>query len=357
MKSTTLALATVLFAIVLQTQVVADAEEDGCLPEGGLQFICGPENAEDLVHIKGTPWVVTSGEGLYLLNVESKSWQELPISYPAESDNISPPFDSCPSALADGERYAHGIAIRFHESGVHELYVVNHDTRESVEVYNLDSAGLLPAAHWKGCIPLGDQYFGNAVATLPNGGLAISVSFDKTTPDVFSKMTAGEVSGFAYEWFPAQGLQKTAGSELSSNNGIAASKDGNWLYINSSSRGEVTRVPRTAAAAKSLPRATTKLPVSLADNIHWTPEGTLLIAGHLDGIPVSSACLQNGDRVCAMDSRIIELDPESMEIIRVWERNASENFGATTTALKVGDTVWYGILRGDRVAFAKYESD
>ena len=355
MKSTCLALVSVLFTFVLHGCVDVEATEDDCPPEHGLKFICGPENAEDLVHIKGTPWVVTSGENLYLVNIESKSWQKLPIRYPARSDNISPPFDICPSVLTSAERYAHGITIRFHESGVHELYVVNHDGRESVEVYDLDSNGLIPSAHWKGCIPLGDQFFGNSVATLPNGGLAISISFDKTAPDVFSRMIAGEVSGFAYEWFPGQELTITAGSELSSNNGIAASKDGLWLYINSSSKGDVTRVPRTAAAAKYLPRATTKLPVSLADNIHWTPEGTLLIAGHVDGIPESSACIQNGDKVCAMDSRVIELDAQSMEIIQVWERNASENFGATTAAVKIGDTVWYGILRGDRVAYAKYD--
>ena len=355
MKSTHLVLVTVLVTFALQGHAVAEFLEDDCSPEGDLQFICGPENAEDLVHIKGTAWVVTSGEGLFLLNVESKSWQKLPIGYPTTSDKISPPFEGCPSALTPGKRYAHGITIRFHESGVHELYVVNHDERESVEVYDLDSNATTPSARWKGCIPLGDHLFGNSVATLPQGGLAISISFDKTTPDVFAKMIAGEISGFAYEWFPAQGLKKVAGSEISSNNGIAASEDGNWLYINSSSKGDVTRVPRNAAAAKQLPRATTKLPVSLADNIHWTPEGTLLIAGHVEGIPVSSACLQNGDKVCAMDSKIVELDPESMEIIHVWERNASENFGATTTALKIGDTVWYGILRGDRVAFATYE--
>ena len=128
MKSTHVALVTVFFTSVLYGTAVAEATDD-CRPENGLQFICGPENAEDLVHVKGTPWVVTSGEGLYLVNIESKSWQKLSISYPASSDNISPPYDMCPSALTPGERYAHGITIRFHESGVHELYVVNHEER------------------------------------------------------------------------------------------------------------------------------------------------------------------------------------------------------------------------------------
>ena len=73
MKSTRLALVSILFTFVLYGCVDVEATEDDCPPEGGLQFICGPENAEDLVHIKGTPWVVTSGENLFLVNIESKS--------------------------------------------------------------------------------------------------------------------------------------------------------------------------------------------------------------------------------------------------------------------------------------------
>ena len=352
MKLTLIVLAAFLFSGL---SYGGGAPENECAPEAGLQFVCGPENAEDLLHIKGSPWIIASGEDLHLINIENKSWQPLPVKYPSTVDTDFAPYDTCPGPLGAEKRYAHGITLRMQENGIHELYVVIHDGRESVEVYDLDTNEDIPLAHWKGCIPLGDHLFGNAVATLPDGGLAISISFDKTMPDLFPKMIAGEITGFAYEWFPDKGLQTVIGSEIASNNGIAASKDGQWLYINSSARGEVTRVPRTESAAQILPKATLKLPVSLADNIHWSPEGTLLIAGHVDGIPASSGCIQRGDKVCAMDSKIIEVDPESMEIVQVWDRNASENFGATTTALKIGNIIWYGILRGDRVAYSEYK--
>ena len=332
-------------------QPAASVVDQACQPEGEWQFVCGPENAEDLVHLKGTSWVVASGEQLHLINVEEKSWQLLPVSYPDAAEAVAPPFETCPAPLTDAKRYAHGITVRMQDDGVHELYVVNHDGRESVEVFDLDANGDVPSASWKGCIPLGDHFFGNAVYTLPDDGLVVSISFDKTTPDLFPNMIAGEVMGFAYEWFPDTGLNVVPGSELPANNGITATPDGKYLYINSSSNGDITRIPRTVSEGDALPRASQKLPVGLADNVHWSNDGTLLVAGHVGGIPESAACTQSADVVCAMDSKIMEVDPESLEILRVIDRIGTSNFGAVTSAATIGDKIWFGTLRGDRVAY------
>ena len=360
MKTQYTALPLFLIAALLigcsETESVSEQPADSgadpaCQPEGEWQFVCGPENAEDLVHLKGTSWVVASGEQLHLINVKEKSWQPLRVSYPDATETVATPFETCPAPLTDDRRYAHGITVRFQDGGVHELYVVNHDGRESVEVFDLDANGDVPSARWKGCIPLGDNFFGNSVYTLPDDGLVISISFDKTTPDLFPKMIAGDVMGFAYEWFPGTGLNVVPGSEVPANNGITATADGEYLYINSSSNGDITRIPRTAGNDDALPRASQELPVGLADNVHWSKHGTLLVAGHVGGIPASSACVQSTDVVCAMDSKIMELDPNSLEILRIIDRTGTASFGAVTSAATIGDEIWFGTLRGDRVAY------
>ncbi len=65
---------------------------ENCAPAGGLNFICGPAAAEDLVRIPGTHWIVGSGmaEGsrpgrLHLIDADKKTWR---ILYPdANAEN------------------------------------------------------------------------------------------------------------------------------------------------------------------------------------------------------------------------------------------------------------------------------
>ena len=39
----------------------AKAADDGCKPSGGLEFVCGLKNPEDLVAVPGTKWILASG--------------------------------------------------------------------------------------------------------------------------------------------------------------------------------------------------------------------------------------------------------------------------------------------------------
>ena len=325
-----------------------------CDPEGDLQFICGPRNAEDLVHLPDTPWIITSGKGLHLINIEEKTWQMIDVTYlPAEAA-IASPYQDCPSPLQASEHFVHGINVRLRDSGVHELYAVNHVGRESVEVYDLDNNQPVPTLRWKGCIPLPESLFGNAISPLPDGGLVISISYEKTDPKLMEKMMAGETTGLVLEWFPGKGLKKVLKSELSANNGIEASADGEWLYINSSGRGSLTRLPRSGtepSQGSALQRKTIKVPLSMPDNIRWTPQGTLLVAGHTQTLEYASECTLHDDRVCGLDYAIAEIDPLSMEVINVISRSGTPVFGAVTTAVRIGNELWFGTLRGNRVGY------
>ena len=80
------------------------AAGDECPPVGGLNFLCGPVAAEDLVRVPGTHWIVGSGmveKGrsgrLHLIDADKKTWE---IFYPGENPQNeldAKTYDSCPA--------------------------------------------------------------------------------------------------------------------------------------------------------------------------------------------------------------------------------------------------------------------
>jgi hypothetical protein len=45
---------------IVADSIVADNNKP-CSPQQGMTFVCGPQNAEDLVSISETPWMIASG--------------------------------------------------------------------------------------------------------------------------------------------------------------------------------------------------------------------------------------------------------------------------------------------------------
>ena len=59
----------------LSLWLIPPASAQSCEPVSGLEFVCGPKNAEDLVRVPGTPWIIASGmsEGASLTLIDSRS--------------------------------------------------------------------------------------------------------------------------------------------------------------------------------------------------------------------------------------------------------------------------------------------
>src|SRR5262245_23824940 len=82
----------------------------GCEPDGPLRYLCGPVNAEDLMRIGNTRWLIASGmDGqlmgtdtkghLYLVDHEAKAWSEwFPGPSPALRHDAAA-FKDCPAPL------------------------------------------------------------------------------------------------------------------------------------------------------------------------------------------------------------------------------------------------------------------
>ena len=224
-----LAKISILLATVMATsaQVAAQA---ACDPAAGLTFICGLTNAEDLVPVPGTPWIVASGlaEGehtqghIYLVNARERTVQVLlpgDVLYRQDTET----FGACPGAPDETKFSAHGLSLRV-GAAEHTLYVVHHGERESVEVFKLKAGPVAPTLTWVGCVLYPPGVLGNGVAALPDGAFAASHFLSTNDPKSFDKLTAGEPEGGMLIWRPKTGWEDvSAAAAISADNGVEAS--------------------------------------------------------------------------------------------------------------------------------------
>ncbi len=114
-RCTTQGLHLLVMAALLSWQIAVMAD-DGCEPSGEYGFVCGMKNAEDLVLIPDTKWIIASGmapeAAIYLVNSEQKTWTEL---YPAEAPRAEQHmavFGACPGSPDPNAFVSHGLSLR-----------------------------------------------------------------------------------------------------------------------------------------------------------------------------------------------------------------------------------------------------
>jgi hypothetical protein len=239
---------------------------------------------------------------------------------------------------------------------VHTLYIVHHQGRESVEVFEIDARPKIPTIAWVGCAISPQGISGNGVAVLPNNGFAVTNFATRSLggfrgPDgarLRGMLSKGDVTGEVWQWSPAAGWTKIPGTEGAGPNGIEASRDGKWLYINEWGSQNVLRVSRGVTPVK---RDKVKLDFH-PDNLRWQSDGSLLAAGQHGSVDdVLDACL--GDRNCATTSTsVARIDPQTLKVDElVHQYPDNEQFAAGTTGLIIAKELWVGSTgRGNRIA-------
>jgi hypothetical protein len=322
------------------------------------EFVYGPINAEDLAWIPETRWLVTGGMNspshldghLYLVDLEKG---ETSVIFPGGFE-VEPDVDTYGEGAPPGADgfCAVGINLRAGTEGVHTLYVVSRGyyqaspvTRpETIEIFSVDARGGRPTFTWVGAIPQAPKVWGNAVAPLPDGGLAATNYLDLDDPDAFDKVYAGEVTGNLKEWHLDSGWEDVPGTECSTPNGVEVSPDGNWYFINSWSTSKVIRVSR---GKERVERDEVSVDI-LPDNTKWGPEGRVLVTGQ-DETPLGVFERFRVEDICNIPLQVLAIDPATLEVEVLVELDHDE-FGTASTALVIGDDVWVGSARSDRIA-------
>ncbi len=307
-----------------------------CTPVGEIRFICDLVSAEDLAVLPGAAWLIASGnrEGgrLHLVDVRAKTATVL-FPTPTRSEKLDAvAYPACPGPL-DLEKpdvfRAHGLYLKPGSSGVHTLFVVHHGTRESIEAFEVDARGTTPTLTWVGCVPALSTMVLNSVVALPDGGVA---STSGRTGDVW-----------AYQ--ASTGWRRVSGSEGTAPNGLELSKDGRWLYIAGWAEEKLTRLSLGQTPIKKDVIALGFRP----DNVRMSADGSVLFAaGHTDK---DGRSITDPREPLEETSNVAKIDPETLEFRRIFQHPAMDGFVASTTAIQIGDELWLGSQRGDRVAY------
>jgi DNA-binding beta-propeller fold protein YncE len=326
-----------LVALALVEPLTAQTAAN-CAPAGNVQFVCGQEGPEDLLHLPGSNWVIASSMGgnggIRLISVPEKTSTVLYPSSSAKEQLDRKTYDECPGAPEPDDKVkftTHGLAMQAVRNSIYTLYAVHHGKRESIEVFQLDARSKSPTLTWIGCAIVPDPIGLNSVVPLPGGGFVATNFLERGANASASrtKMMAGENNGELWEWHTGKGWRKVPGSEASGANGVEVSKDGKWLYVAAWGSQSFLRLSRGQTTAK---RDTIPLGFRV-DNIRFAPDGSILAAGQ-------------GQQT----TNVVRVDPETLKVTELINQPNNESFASGTVAVPIGNNLWVGSFRGDRIA-------
>jgi hypothetical protein len=325
-----------------------------CQPEAGVSFICGVNNAEDLVRIPGTSWIIASStagpteKGNHLYFIKMPLGSVTAVDPDQTITRKDPRFGSCPAKFARGTFSGHGLFISATER---RLYAVNHG-REAIEIFDIvgGSDVTMPSLSWVGCVLSPPNVQLNAVIALPDGGIAATKFYDgRDAPNRWaSDLIDGEPTGYVIEWHPGIGWRNVADSAVSGPNGLALSPDGQNYYIAAWGNRRLVRLSRGTE-----PTHRESIDVGIyIDNLRWDEDGNLITAGQiLSGREASTLkCLATAAVACPIPYRVIKIDPNTLEAEVVVHENNDKFFTAGSVAIDMGREWLVGTFRGDRIA-------
>ena len=302
-----------------------------CEPVGEIRFICDLVSPEDFAIVPGDEWVIASGdrEGgrIQLVHVRDKTATAV-FPAPGAAERLdAATYPTCPGPIDpnEGDEFrAHGLYLRASDGNIHTLYVVHHGLRESIEVFEVDTAGAKPVLTWVGCAAAPDPLSLNAVVAAPEGGF---VTTSPGTNDV-------------WEWHTDTGWERVPGSEGTTPNGLEISSDGQWLYIAGWWEEKLTR----------LSRGRTPVQKDVVD-MGFRPDNLRMSANRSFIFAAGHGNVREPRDLPQETSNVAKVDPQTLEVRRIFQHPHIDDFGGSTTAIQIGDELWLGTYRGKMIAY------
>lgn len=322
-----------------------------CVPEGPARPICKFQNPEDIVPLPGNEALLI---GLYgnagpgnaggLVVFDLATEEPTTVFRGGERPAVAEPGwgDPACSEPPGAGFNAHGIDLVRRDDGRLALLVVQHGSREAIEFFEVLGGGTKWHVAWRGCVASPQDASLNEVAARPDGSFFTTkmVSLEEGLVAEFST----EPSGQAYRWIPDAGWSTVGGTVGAMPNGIVASPDGRFVYMNATMESSIRKIE--VSTGREVGRA----PVAMPDNVTWSPDGRLLIAS-LRGLEPDDfvACEAMERGACGIPFAIVVVDPETMTNLGPIYESDGRPMGAGTVGLQVGRELFVGSFKGDRI--------
>ncbi len=317
-----------------------------CVASDGIEVDCQFQNPEDLAHSPDGRILVSQFGGMdggesgniALYDPDTKT---LEVVFPSEREMLRS-WGDADCAPPDVATFSpHGIDIEIRRDGLRQLAVVNHGSRESVELFEVDADGTLT---WRGCVEAPPAGFFNDVVVLGNGDFWVTQMFPLGTDSrSFIAAGLGFDTGWVYAWSPDGGFSKLPGSDAPFPNGIEKSSDERFVYINTYSSSGVRKVDVTTGERVAENR------IENVDNSTWGEDGRLLVASHTGSLRQMLACQETTEGACGMPFEILSLDPDDLSA-RIVIKREGPPMGGATVALERSGILYLGSFKGDRIA-------
>lgn len=338
-------------AALLSVLLTGGVQAGNCDVVNGITSICGLAEPEDIVRTPSGRDLLfaqmASPGGLHFLDTDTLEVEPL-FGAGAPSAEIEPTWGDADCVQPPVEMLGHGIHLGQLDSGEYRLLVVNHNERESVEMFEVIETGedSPPRLVWRGCAEAPPQGFFNDVAGLPNGDFVVTHMFDQDggTFDLLLTLVFGRPSGHVYHWSHEAGFRELPNSKGRFPNGIAVAADGKSYFFNEYLGDEVRQHDIQTGAELG------RWEVENPDNSEWTEDGKLWVASHTDSFFSYMGAISDERDGTPSHLRfaVVEIDPASETTRQVIELEGPP-MGAGTVAVKQGDAVYIGSFLGDRI--------
>ena len=311
-----------------------------CGRDGDVEMICGTRAPEDFEVTPDGRYLIVAKFGaaidhpIDLYNLATGEFTPLALSNDPQSGWGDP---ACTESI-DDQVGPHGLSLSQRTNGAWQFYVVNHQVRESMEMYELLPDGESWQLAWRGCVFAQEPY--NDVSTRPDG------SFVATRPQALmaegdGNIFTGENTGNVASWTAGDGEQVLPGTEIGYPNGVLLSDDGNYAYISGWTTSDFHKYDlRTQQEVGRIDLG------FMPDNLTWTPDGRLMAAG-IKGI--AGNCPADSDAPCLQGFEVVVVHPDTLALTRVFDSRGRALINGVSVAIEVNGDVFVGSFQQDRM--------
>jgi hypothetical protein len=351
-----------LFAIALASGVAQQPQSQSTPPllmacgvHGDIEIYCGTRQPEDLELAPDGKFLIAtqyldegrgSATGGYpvLFDLGKKTFSRIIPTVDADKSWGDP---ACPGPIGEA-LVSHGSSLAKRADGRWAYYVVNHGGRQSIEMFELRQSAGTWALVWRGCEIAAHDY--NDVAILPDGGFVGTYPNAGLSGANNGRGLAGGPTGYVARWTPGKGEYESPGTRMRLPNGVVASADGRYIYVNEFGARMVHKIGLDDGKESGSAKVD-----FLPDNLTWTREGRLLVAG-IKG--TRGECPEGSGRSCIDGFGVAEIDPSTMQSRTIFDSATVEPLmSGVSVALKVEGSVYLGAFRGDRIVKVPYNID